>query len=214
KFEDVVKENETAKVRCIGINIETRPDCIDAAEIKRLRKLGVTKIEIGVQTTDDKVQEITERGHDLKSVREATALLKDAGFKLSYHMMPNLPGSTVEKDTKMIAELFEGEDYQPDYLKLYPCMVVPKSKLALIYREGGFEPYNDEVLQEILFENLKAVPEWCRVDRVARDIPSTDIEAGTKVSNVRQILESRMIKEGVRIKEIRYREIKGDVINL
>ncbi len=214
KFADVVKENETAKVRCIGINVETRPDHIDEEEVRRLRKLGVTKIEIGVQTTDDKVQEITERGHDLASVRKATRLLKDAGFKLSYHMMPNLPGSTIEKDSKMIGELFEGDEYQPDYLKLYPCMVVPKSKLAIIYRKGGFEPYNDEILQEILYQNLKDVPEWCRVDRVARDIPAPDIEAGTKFSNVRQILEKRMNDEGVRIREIRYREIKDADVNI
>lgn len=204
----IVQENETADVRCIGINIETRPDFIDEKEIKRLRNLGVTKVEIGVQTTDDRVQEITKRGHDLKSVRDATALLKDAGFKIGYHMMPNLPGSTPELDKRMVGELFADDLYQPDYLKIYPCVVVPKSALALDYRKGFFKPYDDKLLEEILLEEIKSVPEWCRIDRIARDIPATDIEAGFKSSNIRQVLEERLRKEGTPCRDIRSREVQ------
>ncbi|MDP3975567.1 MAG: tRNA uridine(34) 5-carboxymethylaminomethyl modification radical SAM/GNAT enzyme Elp3, partial [bacterium] len=192
RLEDAVKENETAKVRCIGINIETRPDFIDKAELRRLRMLGVTKVEMGVQTTDDRVQELTKRGHDLACVRKATQLLKDAGFKVSYHMMPNLEGSTVEQDKKMIGELFADDQYQPDYLKIYPCVVVPNTVLAQRYRKGLHMPYDDETLEEVLLANLRSVPEWCRIDRVARDIPADEIEAGSRVSNVRQILEERL----------------------
>jgi elongator complex protein 3 len=210
---DAVKANETAKVRCIGINIETRPDFITESEVARLRYLGVTKVEIGVQTTDDKVQELTKRGHDLKSVRVATGLLKDAGFKIGYHMMPNLPGSTIELDKRMIGELFANGDYQPDYLKLYPCMVIPGTELADIHVAGGYEPYDDETLEEVLYENLKSVPEWCRIDRVARDIPAPDIQAGSKVSNVRQILEKRLKNEGFSCRDIRAREIYSHEIN-
>ncbi len=208
-WEQIVKENETAEVRCIGINVETRPDFIDKAEVRRLRYLGVTKVEIGVQTTDDRVQEITKRGHDLESVRKATALLKDAGFKISYHMMPNLPGSTVEIDKKMIGELFADDKYQPDYLKIYPCVVVPKSILSSIYRKGLFQPYDDATLEEVLLEEIRAVPEWCRIDRIARDIPSTDIEAGFKSSNIRQILEKKLIAMGTPCRDIRAREIQN-----
>lgn len=209
-WEEVVKENESAEVKCIGINIETRPDHIDEKEVKRLRYLGVTKVEMGVQTTDDRVQELTKRGHDLLSVKNATTLLKDAGFKVSYHMMPNLPGSTLEIDKKMIGELFADSFYQPDYIKIYPCVVVPKSELALIHKKGNFEVYDDETLQEVLLENLRAVPEWCRIDRVARDIPADDIQAGFKQSNIRQILESKLEKEGKPCRDIRTREIKNE----
>ncbi|MEK7673370.1 MAG: tRNA uridine(34) 5-carboxymethylaminomethyl modification radical SAM/GNAT enzyme Elp3 [Patescibacteria group bacterium] len=210
---DTVKQNETAEVRCIGINIETRPDCIDKKEVKRLRMLGVTKVEMGVQTTDDKVQEITKRGHTLQAVKDATKLLKDAGFKIGYHMMPNLPGSNVELDKRMVGELFTGGDYQPDYLKIYPCVVVPKSALALDYRKGFFKPYDDSVLEEILLEEIKSVPEWCRVDRIARDIPATDIEAGFKASNIRQILEERLRKLGTPARDIRAREIQDTKVD-
>jgi elongator complex protein 3 len=206
-LEQAILENETAAVRCIGINIETRSDHIDVAEVKRLRRLGVTKVEIGVQTTDDKVQELTRRGHDLQSVKDATKLLKQAGFKIGYHMMPNLPGATVELDKKMVGQLFRESEYQPDYLKIYPCVVIPNTSLAVQYRRGDYQSYDDQTIEEILLENLRSVPEWCRIDRVARDIPSDEIESGTRVSNIRQILEERLIREGTPCRDIRSREI-------
>ncbi len=207
RFEEVIKKNEKALVRCIGINIETRPDFISEKEIGKLRKLGVTKVEIGVQTTFDEVQAITKRGHDLEAVRRATRLLKDAGFKVSYHMMPNLPGSNPKMDKQMIKELFFNEAYQPDYLKIYPGVVVPRTELSMLYQQGKFAPYDDATLAEILIDNLKSIPEYCRVDRLARDIPSTEIEAGLKTTNIRQLLEEKLKKQGVKIKEIRFREI-------
>lgn len=202
----VIETNETAKVRCIGINVETRPDFINEKEVKRLRILGVTKAEIGVQTTNDEVQKMTKRGHGLKAVLKATTLLKDAGFKIGYHMMPNLPGATVESDKKMIGELFAGDDYQPDYLKIYPCMVMPGTELADLYAKGGFQPYDDKTLEEILYEEMKSVPEWCRVDRVTRDIPANEIVAGSKKSNIRQTLVGTKLLP-VKFREIRSREI-------
>ncbi len=212
KFNEVVKVNEKAKVRCIGINIETRPDFIDKAEVRRLRNLGVTKVEIGVQTTDDRVQELTKRGHDLQSVKDATALLKDAGFKIGYHMMPNLPGATPELDKKMVGDLFSDHAYQPDYLKIYPCVVLPKAALVIDYRKGLYRPYNDKILEEVLLEEIKSVPEWCRIDRIARDIPSNEIEAGFKSSNIRQILEERLRRLGTPCRDIRAREIGHEPI--
>ena len=213
RWEDVVRENETAEVRCIGINVETRPDFISEREIARLRMLGVTKIELGVQTTDDRVQELTKRGHDLASVRQATRLLKDAGFKVSYHMMPNLPGSSIELDKRMIRDLFATEEYQPDYLKIYPCMVVEQTELFKDYLAGRFKPYDDATLEEVLLEQMRAVPEWCRIDRVARDIPAPDIAAGSKVSNIRQVLEKRLKDEGTPCRDIRSREIGDTDLN-
>lgn len=213
-FDEIVRANETADVRCIGFNIETRPDFINEDEVKRLRYLGVTKVEMGVQTTDDDVQRITKRGHDLASVRRATRLLKDAGFKIGYHMMPNLPGSTVEIDKKMVGELFAGDSYQPDYLKIYPCMVIEKTELSNMHERGEYSSYDDATLQDILYQNMKDVPYWCRVDRVARDIPAPDIESGSKVSNVRQVLEDRMVREGSACRDIRAREVMGIEIDV
>src|SRR5690606_25578092 len=148
------------------------------------------------------------------SVKDATKLLKQAGFKLSYHMMPNLPGSTPELDKKMIGQLFEDADYQPDYLKIYPCVVIPNTSLAVQYRRGDYKSYDDKTIEEILLENLRSVPEWCRIDRVARDIPSDEIESGTRVSNIRQILEERLKKEGAPARDIRYREIGNAEFNM
>jgi len=210
-FADVVKKNETAEVRCIGMNIETRPDYVNKTEVKRLRMLGVTKVEMGVQTTDEKIQELTKRGHDLKAVKDATGLLKDSGFKIGYHMMPNLPGSTPDFDKKMVSELFEDSGFQPDYLKIYPCVVVPKAQLFYIFKRGEYQPYDDVTLEEVLLAEMLSVPEWCRVDRVARDIPSDEITAGSRVSNIRQILEQKLMKKtGKTFREIRSREIKNE----
>lgn len=211
---EVVKTNEMAAVRCIGINIETRPDNINQAEIKRLRHLGVTKVEIGVQTTDDHVQELTKRGHDLACVRQATELLKDSGFKISYHMMPNLPGSNPELDKKMIKEIFQNPAYQPDYLKIYPCVVLPRTALSVSFRKGEFKPYDDATLEDILEDNLKSIPEWCRLDRLARDIPANEIEAGTKISNIRQLIEARLRKQNINPRDIRFREVMDENIDL
>jgi elongator complex protein 3 len=261
EFEVEVKRNETAEVRCIGINIETRPDFIDVEEITRLRWLGVTKIEMGVQTTSDRVQELTMRGHDLQSVRDATRLMKDAGFKVSYHMMPNLPGSTPEQDVEDFEVLFTDSGYQPDYVKIYPCMVIPQTTLsAYMGKRGGtvksrgsseagyklrmdaniriatskdgvreqgseervfysedwkeilmsHEVYSDEVLTGILKEIKKIIPEYCRIDRLMRDIPADEIEEGSKVSNIRQIVQQDLLKEGFTCRCIRCREI-GDL---
>jgi len=212
-FENVVKKNETAKVRCIGINVETRPDFISEKEIKSLRSFGVTKVEMGVQTTDDSVQAITKRGHDLEAVRNATCLLKDAAFKIGYHMMPNLPGATVEEDKRMVADLFSGGDYQPDYLKIYPCMVLPGTELEEMYKRGEFESYDDETLEEVLYEEMKSVPEWCRVDRVARDIPAGEISSGSKKSNVRQVLDKFFVRDNLKCRDIRSREIYDGELN-
>ncbi|MBU1151859.1 GNAT family N-acetyltransferase, partial [Patescibacteria group bacterium] len=128
-------------------------------------------------------------------------------FKIGYHMMPNLPGSDPKMDVEMFRELFSNQYYQPDYLKIYPCVVMPKTTLSLWYRQGKYKSYSDKILAEVLYEALKLIPEWCRVDRVARDIPSNEIESGFKVSNIRQILEKRFLDEGVRLRDIRVREV-------
>lgn len=213
KFLDVVNENESAISKCIGINVETRPDLISSRELKFFRELGVTKVEMGVQTLYDEVQKKTDRGHDTKAVSSAFSLLKDFGFKVGVHMMPNLPYSTPEMDKQMIFDLFNDNRFKPDYLKIYPCVVVKRARLSKLYEKGEYKPYSDSTLLEILMDNLKNVPYFCRVDRIARDIPANDVESGLKTSNIRQILEASLVKEGFKIQEIRFREIKNDKID-
>lgn len=206
------KENETAPTRIIGLSIETRPDYITTYEIERLRKLGVTKVEIGVQHLDDSVLKETKRDMKIATAAEATERLRNAGLKVVYHMMPNLPGSTPERDIEMFGELFSGEDFHPDMLKMYPCMVLEGSELFDIWKKGGFTPYTDEELFRVLVGAKKQIPKYVRIIRVIRDIPATYIQAGSTISNLRQWLEADMKKNNWRCKCIRCREVRGMVV--
>ncbi len=206
-------DNETAPTRIIGLSIETRPDYITRYELERLRALGVTKVEIGVQHLDDEIFKKTKRDMKIVQVKEATERLRNAGFKVVYHMMPNLPGSSIEQDIKMFGELFSSEDYHPDMLKVYPCMVLEGSELFDTWKEGGFVPYTDEELVHVLVEAKKQVPKYVRIIRVIRDIPATYIQAGSKVSNLRQWLEMDMKKNNWRCKCIRCREVRGMLVD-
>ncbi|HAT68007.1 MAG: hypothetical protein A2481_01980 [Candidatus Yonathbacteria bacterium RIFOXYC2_FULL_47_9] len=207
------KENETAPTRIIGLSVETRPDYITTYEIERLRKLGVTKVEIGVQHLDDSVLKETKRDMKIATAAEATERLRNAGLKVVYHMMPNLPGSTPERDIEMFGELFSGEDFHPDMLKMYPCMVLEGSELFDIWKAGGFTPYTDEELFRVLVGAKKQIPKYVRIIRVIRDIPATYIQAGSTISNLRQWLEADMKKNNWRCKCIRCREVRGMVVD-
>ena len=205
-------ENERAKCRIIGLSIETRPDYITDFEIERLRKLGVTKVEIGVQHLDDDVLKLTKRDMRVDRVKRATEKLRNAGFKLVYHMMPNLPGSTPERDISVFGELFSGTDFHPDMLKIYPCMVLEHSELFETWKAGGFKTYSDPQLIEVMREAKKQVPPYVRIQRVYRDIPASYIKAGSTISNLRQVMDEDMKKNGWKCKCIRCREIReGEV---
>ncbi len=206
-------ENERAKCRIIGLSIETRPDYITDFEIKRLRALGVTKVEIGVQHLDDDVLKLTKRDMKVARVKTATEKLRNAGFKMVYHMMPNLPGSTPERDISMFGELFSGEDFQPDMLKIYPCMVLEHSELYETWKQGGFTAYTDPELIHVMSEEKKQVPAYVRILRVYRDIPASYIKAGSTVSNLRQVMDEDMKKNGWQCKCIRCREIREGTVN-
>jgi elongator complex protein 3 len=219
KLEELQTENETANARIIGLSIETRPDYIDEEELGRLRRFGVTKIEIGVQHLDDAVLAFNQRDMNVKQIIEATELMKNAGFKVVYHMMPNLPKSTPEKDIQMFKDLFNGENYQPDMLKIYPCVVMQNSMLYTMWKHGRFETYSDEVLTTVLREAKKQVPKYVRIIRVIRDIPASYIMAGSKLSNLRQtILHDQRINNWqcrcIRCREIRNKEIVLDEYEL
>lgn len=208
-----IKANETASHRCVGLSLETRPDWIDEKEIKRMRKLGATKVEIGIQTLDDDILKLNKRGHGVSEIRKAMKLLKDAGFKINAHMMPNLYGSNIKKDLENFKKLFSDSDFRPDWLKIYPCVVTPYSQLEKIWREGKHKPYNDEELINLLIEMKKIVPEYVRIARLYRDIPAESILGGSKLSNLRQYVLKKMHEKGDKCRCIRCREIREEKIN-
>jgi elongator complex protein 3 len=208
QLEKEQKINERAKHRIIGITIETRPDYINEEEIKRLRYLGVTRVELGVQSIYDEVLKINKRGHNIGSTVKATRLLKDSGFKVSYQIMPNLLGSTFNKDIKMFEELFSNDDFKPDLLKIYPLALVKEAPLFKLYQQKKFKPYSKNKLIKLLIEIKKQIPDYVRIERVIRDIPAEDVvEGGVKTSNLREIVQEEMKIKGLKCKCIRCREV-------
>ncbi len=210
------KWNETTKHRVIGLTLETRPDYIDVAEIKRMRELGATRVEIGVQSIDDKILKLGHRGHLVKQIIEATKLLKDAGFKISYHMMPNLPGATPAKDEAMFKKLFSDQDFQPDMLKIYPCVVTKNSQLYGWYKKGKFKAYTDKQLLDLLIKIKKNIPPYVRISRLIRDIPDVSIVSGNKISNLRQMIfnQAGNICQCIRCREARNQIVSEKLIKL
>lgn len=201
-FRPAQKLNEGAKHRIIGLSIETRPDFINAEEIQWLRKLGATMVELGVQSIYGDVLKLNKRGHGVKEIVEATKLLKDAGFKVLYQMMPNLPGSSVKRDLKMFKELFSNNRFKPDLLKIYPCALVKGAALYKLWKEKKYKPYIEKQMIDLIKSIKNIIPYYVRIQRIARDIPSHSIVAGpAKISNLRQIV-------GGYCKCIRCREVK------
>jgi len=203
------KLNEKAKHRCVGLTLETRPDMITLPELKRMRELGCTRVELGVQSIYDSILKLNKRGHLVKQVIEATKLLKQAGFKVMYHLMPNLPGSTLKKDLAMFKEIFRNKNFQPDLLKIYPCVVTKNSVLYRWYKKGKFKPYSDKQLKDLLIKIKKAIPCYVRLARLIRDIPAESIVAGNKITNLRQLIT----KDFKGCKCIRCREAGHQKIN-
>jgi len=204
------KLNEKAKHRIIGLSVETRPDFINKDEIKHLRDLGVTMVELGVQSICDDVLKINLRGHGVKETISATRFLKDAGFKVLYQVMPDLPGSCLKRDEEMFEELFKNPNFRPDYLKIYPCAVLKEAPLYRWWKKGKYQPYSKEKLLGLIKEIKKKIPYYIRIQRIARDIPSPSVVAGgAKISNLRQLIQKEMEKEEWKCKCIRCREVKG-----
>lgn len=204
-------ENETAKSRCVGLVIETRPDYIDEAEIIKIRKLGATKVQIGVQSLDDRIQKLNKRGHGIEETRKAFKLLREAAFKIHAHWMPNQLGATVVGDIEDYGRLWE-KDFRPDELKIYPTSIIANTELSRLHEQGKYEPYGYDELLKVLTKTMQQTPRYCRLTRVIRDIPAQDIVAGNRLSNFRQIAEEQMKNEGKYCQCIRCREIKGQEI--
>jgi elongator complex protein 3 len=206
------KRNETCDSRCVGMVIETRPDNISPEEVIRVRKLGCTKTQIGFQSLSDKVLELNHRGHEVKATEEAVTLLRWAGFKIHAHWMANLYGSSVDEDISDFQKLFDDPKFRPDELKVYPCSLIETAELMDYFQKGLWQPYSHEELLEVITEVMKRTPEFCRLTRIIRDIPGTDIVSGNKVTNFRQIAELELDKQGVVRNDIRSREIKNQQV--
>lgn len=205
-FEEAKKANEKAAHRVIGATFETRPDWCFEKEIDDALYLGGTQMELGVQTLSDKVYEKVQRGHTVADVAKATKLLKNSAFKVGYHMMPGL-FATPEEDEEYFRMLFEDERFKPDMLKIYPAMVLKGTPLYKQYERGEFVPYSTETAAEVIARITKYIPKYTRVMRVQRDIPSTLIESGVKHSNLRQLVDAKLKKMGLKCECIRCREI-------
>jgi elongator complex protein 3 len=199
------KLNETARHRCTGLCLETRPDWCQQEEIDRMLEFGTTRVELGVQTLNDDVYRLVRRGHSVADVVGATALLREHGFKVYYHWMPGLPGSTPELDLELSRVLFDDERFKPDGLKLYPTMVVAGTELEKWYRDGRYQPYDNETMVNLTIGIKSMVPKYVRISRVLRDIPSKFIVAGLKDS-LRDIVRERMRQADIECRCIRCRE--------
>jgi elongator complex protein 3 len=202
--------NETALARCVGLVVETRPDNLTKEEVTRIRRLGATKVQIGFQSLSDEVLELNQRGHDVAATARAVKLLRSAGFKLHAHWMPNLYGSSPEADVEDFNRMFEEADFRPDELKIYPCSLIESAELMAYYQDGRWRPYSRDELMFVLTECLRLTPAYCRVTRVIRDIPGTDIVDGNRLTNFRELAEGELDLRGKERQEIRSREVRFD----
>ena len=205
-IEDVQNVNENSKVRCVGMTFETRPDYCKKEHINRMLDFGVTRVELGVQTLSDEIYHKIKRGHTINDVIYANQLLRDSAIKVAMHMMPGL-FSNQKQDLKMFKQLFSDDNFKPDMLKIYPCLVTKGSELYDLWKSGSYEPYNDEEAVELIANVKKILPKWVRTMRIQRDIPSTLIEAGVKKSNLGELVYNKLNEEHVNCNCIRCREI-------
>jgi len=212
-LEEAQRLNEAAPHRQVGLVVETRPDCITLEEVRRLRRLGVTKVQLGVQSLDDRILSLNHRGHTVAQTRAAVRRLRLAGFKVVLHWMPNLYGATPESDLEDFRRLWDDPALRPDELKIYPCLLIEGTELYDLWQQGRYRPYDEEALIRLLMACKVLIPPYCRVNRLMRDIPAPDIAAGVTKSNLRQIVQERMAQEGLTCRCIRCREVRGDPVS-
>jgi elongator complex protein 3 len=199
--------NEISAIRCVAITFEPRPDWSRKEHIDRMLEYGVTKVELGVQHDDDAILTYNRRGCTVADTVEANTLLRDAGMKVGFHMMPNLPGSDLAADRQMFETLFADPRFRPDFLKIYPTLVTPGSEIEALWQEGKYSPYAEDELIDLIAYGKSLIPEYTRLQRIQRDIPAKLIVAGSKHSNFRQLAKNRLEASGKRCRCIRCREI-------
>lgn len=204
--------NAQGKRRNVGLVVETRQDRIDEEELRWFRTLGVTKVQVGIQSLDDHILEINNRGHDVQATRDAFRLLRLAGFKIHGHWMANLLGATPESDVEDYGRLWSDPAIRPDELKVYPCMLVENAELYEYWQRGVYEPYTEDQVREVLISCMSQTPRWVRLNRVIRDFPTTNVVAGNKKANMRQLAQREMKQRGIAGQDIRIREIRREQV--
>jgi elongator complex protein 3 len=200
------ERNAGAERRVVGLTVETRPDWCDGRVLPFLLEAGVTRLELGVECLHPDVLAAVGRAHGVEEVARATREARDRGFKVGYHLMLGLPGMDPERDLEDFRRLWEDEAYRPDFLKLYPTLVLPGTELFDAWKAGRYEPYRTETACEVLAAMKKVLPPWVRIHRIQRDIPARLIAAGVRASNLRQLALARLAAEGRRCRCLRCRE--------
>ncbi len=204
--------NENAAQRNVGLVIETRPDAISPREVLHLRRLGVTKVQLGLQSLDDRILALNKRGHTVAEMRQAVRLLRGAGFKIVLHWMANLYGDTLESDYEDFQRLWSDPAIRPDELKIYPNSLLKETELYGYYERGLYLPYEEADLVALIARCKPHVPSYCRINRVFRDIPSPNIVAGNKKTNLRQLVQEHMRQRGMVCRCLRCREVRGQEV--
>jgi len=202
--------NETAPSRNVGLVIETRPDHITPAALAWLRRLGVTKVQMGAQSLDDGLLALNRRGHTAADTLQAAALLRAAGFKIVLHWMPNLLGATPESDRADFARLWQG--CCPDEIKIYPTQLLQGTELYAAWERGEYAPYDTETLVSLIADLKPTIPRYCRVNRVIRDIPSHHVIAGNRRTSLRQDVLAEVARRGQHCQCVRCREVRGQAV--
>ncbi len=211
-LEQVQEANETASVRNIGMTFETRPDWSTEAEVDRMLRLGATKVELGVQSVFDFVLSRMKRGHTVEDTVNANRILRDSGLKVGFHMMPRLPGADNERDLHGFKKLFTDSKFMPDYLKIYPTLVTEGTELNKMWDNGQYSPLYDDEAVDLMADLKTMLPKWVRLQRIQRDIPSNQILAGVRKSNIRQLASERLEERGGSCKCIRCREVGHNLL--
>jgi len=212
-LEEAQAANEGAACRNVGLVIETRPDHVDPAEVRRLRWLGVTKVQMGAQSLDDRILELNHRGESVEDTRRAMILLRAGGFKLALHWMPNLLGATPESDRVDFQRLWEDGALRPDEIKIYPCQLLANAELYAYWQRGKYTPYTTAQLIDLIADLKPGIPIYCRVNRIIRDIPSTNVVAGNKRTSLRLDVQAELSRRGERCRCIRCREVRGQTVD-
>ena len=206
-LEEILSANERAECRVVGLVVETRPDTVTCESLTELRSYGCTKIQLGVQSIDDRLLELNGRRETRETIKEALSLSRLFGFKTHAHFMLNLLGATHESDKRDFETFVHDAAFCPDEVKLYPCALVDHTELMRHYEDGTWSPYSEEELIDVLCCNMKAAPPYLRVSRMIRDISAKDIVAGNKKTNLRQMVDNELKTQGASISEIRFREL-------
>ena len=218
-LEEAQQSNVLSAHRNVGLVVETRPDWITPDEIRHMRRLGVTKVQIGVQSLDDEVLELNKRGHTVAEVRQALGLLRTAGFKLHLHWMPNLYGATLDSDRVSFRRFYDDPAIRPDELKIYPCSLIAGTELYQKWLAGDYYPYSEPELVALLADIKPTVPPYTRINRLFRDIPAHHIEAGVKTSNLREVVQKELTRRGercvcIRCREVRRQQVREEALRL